>query len=442
MALYGAAVPWWRVVRADGVLLPGSELRAVEQYRAEGTPLREAGRARPRGTAAARHAPGPMGRRRTDTALRLLTGHQLPPCVPDRSRTEPPVRGTRASRCGPCARWRSVCTTQHRPSPGDPRELLHPVRRRTGHRPARGAGPGAASAPEPARTGWCVRRRDPWIPLPWTHASAPWLTIPAGRCSSSPGPARARPPRSSRPSPSGCAAGGDPERILVLTFSRKAAVELRDRMAARMAGTGARASAPQATTFHSYCYALVRAHQDADLFAEPLRLLSGPEQDLYIRELLAGQLELERRGPRPYRLAGRTARLPDHPRLRRRGARGARPQPGAGPRPGRAGRASPAAPAARTGGRRPGFLAEYLDVLDAQGVLDYAELVHRAVLLAERDEVAARAARGGTTRSTSTSTRTPTRPRCGCCGRWRAAAATWSPSATPTSRSTPSAAPT
>jgi alkylated DNA nucleotide flippase Atl1 len=40
MALYGAPVPWWRVIRADGVLLPGHELRALEQYRAEGTPLR------------------------------------------------------------------------------------------------------------------------------------------------------------------------------------------------------------------------------------------------------------------------------------------------------------------------------------------------------------------------------------------------------------------
>ncbi|OEU86294.1 DNA-binding protein [Streptomyces abyssalis] len=45
MALYGGAVPWWRVVRADGVLLAGHELRALEHYRAEGTPLREAGRA-------------------------------------------------------------------------------------------------------------------------------------------------------------------------------------------------------------------------------------------------------------------------------------------------------------------------------------------------------------------------------------------------------------
>ncbi|MEU8702986.1 MGMT family protein [Streptomyces sp. NPDC048680] len=42
MALYGGAVPWWRVVRADGALLPGHELRALNHYREEGTPLREA----------------------------------------------------------------------------------------------------------------------------------------------------------------------------------------------------------------------------------------------------------------------------------------------------------------------------------------------------------------------------------------------------------------
>ncbi|MFD3436449.1 MULTISPECIES: MGMT family protein [unclassified Streptomyces] len=44
MALYGGSVPWWRVVRADGMLLPGHELRALAQYRTEGTPLREAPR--------------------------------------------------------------------------------------------------------------------------------------------------------------------------------------------------------------------------------------------------------------------------------------------------------------------------------------------------------------------------------------------------------------
>jgi alkylated DNA nucleotide flippase Atl1 len=45
MALYGGAVPWWRVVRADGVLLPGHELRALGHYRQEGTALRTAARA-------------------------------------------------------------------------------------------------------------------------------------------------------------------------------------------------------------------------------------------------------------------------------------------------------------------------------------------------------------------------------------------------------------
>ncbi|WSS00750.1 MGMT family protein [Streptomyces goshikiensis] len=41
MALYGGAVPWWRVVRSDGRPLPGSERRALEHYRTESTPLRE-----------------------------------------------------------------------------------------------------------------------------------------------------------------------------------------------------------------------------------------------------------------------------------------------------------------------------------------------------------------------------------------------------------------
>ncbi|WP_241777836.1 MGMT family protein [Streptomyces sp. CT34] len=51
MALYGGAVPWWRVVRADGVLLPGGELRALAHYRDEGTPLKGAS------AAAERHIP-------------------------------------------------------------------------------------------------------------------------------------------------------------------------------------------------------------------------------------------------------------------------------------------------------------------------------------------------------------------------------------------------
>ncbi|MFJ4078785.1 ATP-dependent helicase [Streptomyces iakyrus] len=180
------------------------------------------------------------------------------------------------------------------------------------------------------------------------------------------------------------ARGGDPERVLVLTFSRRAAVELRDRMARR---TGA-ARAPRATTFHSFCYALVRAHQDSDLFVEPLRLLSGPEQDVSVRELLAGQLDLERLGlahvrwPDELRACLTTRGFADEVRAVLARSR----ELGLGP-------GALDAFARRTG--RPdwraaaAFLAEYLDVLDLQGVIDYAELVHRAVLLARRPEVAA-----------------------------------------------------
>jgi alkylated DNA nucleotide flippase Atl1 len=40
MALYGAGVPWWRVVRADGTLPPSHQREALPYYREESTPLR------------------------------------------------------------------------------------------------------------------------------------------------------------------------------------------------------------------------------------------------------------------------------------------------------------------------------------------------------------------------------------------------------------------
>ncbi|MER6446687.1 UvrD-helicase domain-containing protein [Streptomyces venezuelae] len=169
-------------------------------------------------------------------------------------------------------------------------------------------------------------------------------------------------------------AGADPARILILTFSRKAAVELRDRAALRLGG----ARAPQATTFHSFCYGLVRAHQDSDLFADPLRLLSGPEQDVMVRTLLEGQRRIRSiRWPDDLRAALTTRGFADEVRAVLARAR----ELGLGPAAlssfaDRIGRPDWKAAAA--------FLSEYLDVLDMQGTLDYAELLHRAVLLAER----------------------------------------------------------
>jgi alkylated DNA nucleotide flippase Atl1 len=43
LALWGGGVPWWRVVRADGLLLPGHERAALTRYEAEHTPLRRPG---------------------------------------------------------------------------------------------------------------------------------------------------------------------------------------------------------------------------------------------------------------------------------------------------------------------------------------------------------------------------------------------------------------
>jgi alkylated DNA nucleotide flippase Atl1 len=40
MALHGAAVCWWRVVRADGSPARGHERQALDLLRSEGTPLR------------------------------------------------------------------------------------------------------------------------------------------------------------------------------------------------------------------------------------------------------------------------------------------------------------------------------------------------------------------------------------------------------------------
>jgi len=79
--------------------------------------------------------------------------------------------------------------------------------------------------------------------------------------------------------------GIEPSRVLVLTFSRKAAGELRERITLRLNRT---TSEPLALTFHSYAYALVR-REFVLAGDEPPILLSGPEQLAEVRRMLRGE---------------------------------------------------------------------------------------------------------------------------------------------------------
>jgi len=78
--------------------------------------------------------------------------------------------------------------------------------------------------------------------------------------------------------------GEDPGRILALTFGRRAAADLRDRLVTRLGG----GQLPTVATFHSYAYGLLQQTASPQEFLDPPRLLSGAEEDVRIRELLVG----------------------------------------------------------------------------------------------------------------------------------------------------------
>ncbi len=172
-----------------------------------------------------------------------------------------------------------------------------------------------------------------------------------------------------------------PGEILVLTFSRKAAAELRERITARLGRT---TIGPTASTFHSFCYGLVRQYQPADAFVHPLRLLSAPEQEVTVRDLLAGSLEAGR-VEWPAVLIGclETHGLSAEVRDVIARTRSLAMDPADLLRIGKQ------TDEEETWQALASFVDEYLDVLDSQGAIDYAELVHRAVLLAESPAVRA-----------------------------------------------------
>lgn len=160
---------------------------------------------------------------------------------------------------------------------------------------------------------------------------------------------------------------------LALCLTRQAASEVRDRV---IRASGRTSLQPAVLTLHALCLALLTRHGDPE-DAEP-RLLTAPEQEFRLRELLAGRGSglwpdslVAAFGTRAFARQARAA-------LARARQLGFDPDDLA-----RAG----------TAAGEPGwvslglFMAEYLDVLDAEGALDYAELVHRTRILLGRPDV-------------------------------------------------------
>ena len=187
------------------------------------------------------------------------------------------------------------------------------------------------------------------------------------------------------------AGGATADRVLTLTFSRRAASELRERICGRLAVA---APGQAAWTFHAFAYGLVglaAAPQDA---GREIRLMSGPEQDVVVRELLAGDVSEHReRWPVDLWPALSTRGFADEVRALLARARTFGLDPGdlwsaALRRSGASASAEPLRPSDKGApwAAAAEFFSEYLDVLDSLGALDYSELVHRAVAYAQSPE--------------------------------------------------------
>jgi len=172
------------------------------------------------------------------------------------------------------------------------------------------------------------------------------------------------------------AAGQPADSVLVLTFGRRAASALRHRVTVRLDRT---VTTPLAFTVHGFCLALLRRYGSAEVYGESLRLLSGPEQEFRVREILGGTDP--QAWPAELRPAWETRAFATEVRNALARTR----QWGMDPSDLTAmGHQANEPSWVRLGA----FFDEYLDVLDAEQVMDYAELVHRTRILLTDPEIA------------------------------------------------------
>ncbi|MDA3021065.1 MAG: ATP-dependent DNA helicase [Actinomycetota bacterium] len=171
----------------------------------------------------------------------------------------------------------------------------------------------------------------------------------------------------------------EPGAVLALTFGRRAAGELRDKVVQRLGG----GVSPLVATFHSFAYGLMQQTATVGELRDPPRLLSGAEEDVRIRDLLVGALQ-DGTINWPEELAGAvtTLGLANEIRSVLARARELGLDPGQLERIGaRSGRPAWAAL---------GALAEQESaVMVLENVCDYTELLHRAVIAARAPDVAA-----------------------------------------------------
>ena len=168
-----------------------------------------------------------------------------------------------------------------------------------------------------------------------------------------------------------------PDQVLGLTFGRKAALEWRDQVTAAVGG----GIVPTISTFHSFCYALLRKFAENDAYEIATRLLSGPEQQVRAQSLFIDAVNEGRISwPEELKPSVNTRGLAEEVRAVMAQTRSRMMDP---------------ADLATLGQQSErhlwvqigAFMEEYLDVLGFEEVIDYSELIYRAVLLAQEPEV-------------------------------------------------------